>query len=201
MTAMNDDTPDLINRYRSGDPDAATAIFEKYVSRLISVVHRRMSSRLGRRVDAEDVVQSAFRSFFVGMDKDRFEFDEAGDLWRLLVVMSLNKLRRKAAHHGAAKRGMSAEQSINHTNRQGEAVCFETAASEPLPDAAAAMMDELENLTDGFDERQVRILRLRLHGYQMTEIADEMQCSERTIRRALEKVRQRWEERLEQFSS
>lgn len=87
----------LVGRCRQGDQDASYELFNRYVSRLITMVHRRMSSRLTRRVDAEDIVQSAFRSFFVGVEKNKFQIDQSGDLWRLLVVMSLNKLRRRVA--------------------------------------------------------------------------------------------------------
>ncbi|MEM9367795.1 MAG: sigma-70 family RNA polymerase sigma factor [Planctomycetota bacterium] len=199
---MDENSIDLVDRCRQGDQDASREIFERYVARLISLVHRRMSSRLNRRVDAEDVVQSAFRSFFAGVDQNRFQFDQSGDLWKLLVVVSLNKLRRRVAHHRAAKRGMDREQSVARdadSSTDARLVhCFEAAASEPLPDAAAAVMDELALLTSDMDETQSEIVQLRLQGYEMLEIADQIGRSERTVRRVLSRVREQWQDRLSQ---
>ena len=194
---MDEQTVHLVQQCRHGDQAASRELFDKYVARLISVVHRRMSGRLTRRVDAEDVVQSAMRSFFVGVADEKLQIDQSGDLWRLLVVISLNKLRRRVAYHRAAKRGMDAEQSIMSPRGDENARCFEAAASEPLPDAAAAMMDEFDRLTAGLEPHQIEIIRLRMHGYEMTEIADQVGRSERTVRRLLEKVRGIWTERLE----
>ncbi|MEM6365128.1 MAG: ECF-type sigma factor, partial [Planctomycetota bacterium] len=111
------------------------------------------------------------------------------------------KLRRRVAYHRAAKRGMDAEQSMSTPRQDENARTFEAAASEPLPDAAAAVMDEFELLTSDLEPHQVEIIRLRMHGYEMTEIADQVGRSERTVRRLLEKVRTLWQQRTETESS
>ena len=197
---MDQESIRLIDQCRQGDQVASQELFDRYVSRLIAMVHRRMSSRLNRKVDAEDIVQSAFRSFFVGVDRDKFTFEQSGDLWRLLVVISLNKLRRRVAYHRAAKRGMDHEQSVAMSADQSrQAICFEAAATEPLPDAAVSVMDEFDQLTADLEPLQIDILKLRMHGYEMTEIAERVDRSERTVRRLLEKVRGRWSERLEEL--
>lgn len=198
---MDEESAILVERCRDGDELASRELFERYVSRLITMVHRRMSSRLARRVDAEDIVQSAFRSFFVGVEKEKFHIDQSGDLWRLLVVMSLNKLRRRVAHHRAAKRGMDTEQPLSTGHSDDSFACFEVAASEPLPDVAAAVMDEFQHLTSDFAPHQFEILQLRMHGYQMEEIAEKVGRSERTVRRLLDKTRVMWQERLEEFNA
>lgn len=198
---MDEESAILVERCRGGDELASRELFERYVSRLIAMVHRRMSTRLARRVDAEDIVQSAFRSFFVGVEKEKFHIDESGDLWRLLVVMSLNKLRRRVAHHRAAKRAMDAEQPLSTDHPDGSFACFEVAASEPLPDAATAVMDEFQHLTNDFAPHQLEILQLRMHGYQMEEIAAKVGRSERTVRRLLDKTRLMWQQRLAEFNT
>ncbi|MEM1227324.1 MAG: sigma-70 family RNA polymerase sigma factor [Planctomycetota bacterium] len=197
IPSLDEQTVHLVDQCRLGDQAASRELFDRYVSRLIAMVHRRMSGRLTRRVDAEDVVQSAFRSFFVGVGDEKFHIDQTGDLWRLLVVISLNKLRRRVAYHRAAKRGMDAEQSISTPRDDENARVFEAAACEPLPEAAATMMDEFDRLTAGLEPHQIEIIRLRMHGYEMTEIADQIGRSERTVRRLLEKVRNLWLQRSE----
>lgn len=191
------DTLRLIDQFRAGDQAAAKELFDRYVSRLIGLVHGRMSRKLGRRLDPEDIVQSTFRSFFSGVQGERFQFDEPGDLWRLLTVMALNKLRHKAEFHGAGKRGMAAEQSMGGSNEASQRPHWEVLATEPLPDAAAAVMEELALLTADLDPIQAEMVTLRMEGYQIEEIAELVERSERTVRRVLEKIRTRWTQRAE----
>ena len=56
----------LLERFRSGDELAAEALFSRYFERLTSLARTRLSSSLKRRTDPEDIVQSVYRSFFIG---------------------------------------------------------------------------------------------------------------------------------------
>ncbi len=195
------DTLRLIDRYRTGDEAAAKELFDRYVSRLIGLVHGRMNRKLGRRLDPEDIVQSTFRSFFSGVQHDRYQFDEPGDLWRLLTVMALNKLRHKVEFHGAIKRGLANEQSMSGSADDERRPDLEVLATQPLPDAAAAVIEELALLTSDLEPVQAEMITLRMQGYQLEEIAELVDRSERTVRRVLEKIRQRWAERVATLAS
>ena len=61
MTSGN--SIELLNRWREGDERAARALFQNYTARLIALVRSHLSEKLSRRLDPEDVVQSAYRSF------------------------------------------------------------------------------------------------------------------------------------------
>jgi hypothetical protein len=54
---------ELLARFRAGDERAAEELFPRFAERLIAVAKARLSAKLARRVGAEDVVQSAYRSF------------------------------------------------------------------------------------------------------------------------------------------
>ena len=54
---------------------------------------------MARRLDPEDILQSVFRSFFVGLREERWTADEIDDLWRLLAGITLNKLGEKVRFH------------------------------------------------------------------------------------------------------
>src|SRR5579871_4605339 len=106
------DTPEeqaLINLWRQGDQDAARQIVDRYIDRLLPLTRRRISQRLASRVDAEDIVQSVFRTFFARLKDDRFEIAGQDDLFRLLVRITVHKTLRQIAHHKAAKRDPSLE--------------------------------------------------------------------------------------------
>jgi RNA polymerase sigma-70 factor (ECF subfamily) len=120
----------------------------------------------------------------------RFEFQESGDLWRLLVVMTLNKLRRRAEYEGAEKRGYQQERSVMGGLSEGD---YEAAARVPTPEAAAMLGELVEQLTAGLDDLQQQMVHMRLQGYELEEIADHVSRSERTVRRVLDRVKQRLE--------
>src|SRR5436190_1873781 len=101
----------LMQRFRDGDQEAAALLFQRYVGKLVSLAQRRLSTQLGRRIDAEDVVQSAFRSFFRGTRDGRFQIEPGQELWRLLAVMTVTKLKKQVEFHTAQKRDFQNERN------------------------------------------------------------------------------------------
>jgi DNA-directed RNA polymerase specialized sigma24 family protein len=55
------DTPstELVERWTQGDQAAADELYRRYVGRLTALARGRMSARLARRLDAEDIALSA----------------------------------------------------------------------------------------------------------------------------------------------
>ena len=90
----------LLERYRQGDDTAAEELFSRYFRRLTLLARSRLSPRLARRTDPEDVVMSVYRSFFIDARAGRFTLSRGGDLWRLLAAITKHKLLRQARHHG-----------------------------------------------------------------------------------------------------
>src|SRR5438270_12519197 len=82
--SMDVPSADLMARWRDGDEEAAEQLFHRYAERLLALARSRMSVWLAGHVDPEDVVQSAYRSFFTGARAGRFALERNGDLWRLL---------------------------------------------------------------------------------------------------------------------
>ncbi|MBI3468610.1 MAG: hypothetical protein HY000_36880, partial [Planctomycetes bacterium] len=103
------DSGELLRRYAHGDERAAEEIFQRYVSRLVRLARSRLSTKLAARLDAEDVVMSAYRSFFVRARRGQFTWERSGDLWRLLVEITLHKLYRQVDRHRAARRSVDVE--------------------------------------------------------------------------------------------
>lgn len=196
---MNDSADELLKLLQGGSDDAAEAIFHRYVGRLIAVSRKRLSAKMKRRIDEEDVVQSAFRSFFHRAKQGQYELEEGGDLWRLLVVITLNKLRRKVDYHSAAKRGITRETAVDGDGEDRPR--FEATDGGPSPEAELELSEELNLLTAGFSDVQRRMVELRLQGYQMQEIADDAGTSERTIRRTMENLRQRMSTRVQEIET
>ncbi len=105
---VGDESIELLSRVRQGDEQAASDLFDRYVERLIKLARSRLSAKLQRRVDPEDVVQSAYRSFFSHAQDGRYQLHKSGDLWRLLAAITVNKvavtqIRRKPTTQVAAR--------------------------------------------------------------------------------------------------
>lgn len=193
MTHENEQSADLLAQWKAGDEEAATEIFDRYVRRLTGLARTHMSERLRKRVDADDVVQSVFRSFF---DKaDRYVHRRAGDLWRLLATVTVNKVRSQAEYHGAAKRALDADQSIVVGDTE-TAVPLQLIAAEPGPADAVTAVEELELAMRDLEPFQRTIFEERLQGASIEDIAVRVERSERTVRRCLQQIREKLETRL-----
>ena len=133
---MSDTSLELLSNFSGGSEDAAEAIFARYLHRLTALARLRLSERIARRIDPEDVVLSAYRSFFVAARDGRFVLQREGDLWRLLVSITLHKLHRQVAAHQTAKRSATAE----CTNGLVELI----QSRDPTPEEVLIASDELE---------------------------------------------------------
>jgi RNA polymerase sigma-70 factor (ECF subfamily) len=181
--------PDLVTRWReNGDQAAAAELFDSYAARLITLVRAHLSEKLARRFDPEDVVQSAFRSFFVGTREGRLILSQSGDLWRLLVAISLHKLYRRVESHTAAKRAVGREECAGIDEAwlqlfQGRL------AGRNAADDALALAEEIEHVAIGLEPIEQRMFELRLEGYTLDEIAQDTSRSQRTVRRVMDRIK------------
>ena len=92
------ESQELLKRIRSGDDLAAAELLDIYADRLIALARSRLTAKLTRRLDPEDIVQSACRSFFRQTRAGRYEIRDSDDLWRLLAAITTHKaLRREVA--------------------------------------------------------------------------------------------------------
>lgn len=195
------DSLELYRRVQDKDADAAHELFNRYLDRLLALVRVRLSSKLARRIDPEDVLQSAYRSFFAGAADGRFELKKSGDLWKLLAAITLNKLYRQINHHRASRRTIAAEKSANVSSMLMHPLPIEALARDPAPEEALAMVEELQYVMAELSADKREILEMRLRGSAVWEIANEKNCSERTIRRMLGKIKIRLEQRLLDLSN
>jgi RNA polymerase sigma-70 factor (ECF subfamily) len=193
--AQDEKIRELVERCRGGDQEAATVLFQRYVDRLIALLRERISPRLASRMDPEDVLQSAYRSFFNGLGHGKFAIERADELWGLLAAITLHKLCRKVAYHKAKKRAVQREYQPERD--QDLLKSYPDLVSElPTPSEAAELVEELDLVMQQLTPQERRILELRLEGYTSEEIADHLHRSDRTVRRAMEKVRNEFRRRL-----
>jgi RNA polymerase sigma factor (sigma-70 family) len=66
---------------------------------------------------------------------------------------------------------------------------FDPSGDEPSPEAVVAFLDLLEHFMGDLRENDRRVLEMRLQGWTQDEIARELDCTERTVRRTLDRIR------------
>ena len=75
-------------------------------------------------------MQSAYRSFFVGVREGRYALERGGDLWRLLVALTLHSSTGRRAATGPAS-GPSSAKSICNTWTMTPTMAMSRPSSSP----------------------------------------------------------------------
>jgi RNA polymerase sigma factor (sigma-70 family) len=195
----------LIDRLRSGSPDssdeAARLVWERYFPRLLTLARRHLDRRIRVLQDEGDVVQSMGRSFFRRLRRGDFDLADRDALWALLVTITLNKARNAADRHFAARRDVRRERllPLSDASRSDAAhEVFALEAVEPTPAEAVVLNEALERRLRDLPEPDLRqVAVMKLEGYTNHEIAEAMECSERSVERKLNLIRKRWESVIE----
>jgi RNA polymerase sigma-70 factor (ECF subfamily) len=173
----------LLRRLRGGQEDAATELYLRYASRLRALVRGRCSSRLAQQVEPDDIVQSVFRRFFRRVVKGDYDVPPGEELWGLLVVIALNKVRSEEVFHRAAKRD----------------VRLRAGGDEPEPAEASdrAMLSLYVNdALSQLPPLHRQLAEWRVQGHEVAEIAAKAGRSKRTVERLLQDVRARLKQLL-----
>ena len=180
----NESFDEIIGRLEANDADAAREIFDRFSSKLIGVARTKLTNRIRQKVDPEDIAQSVFRSFFRRHQDGQFQLEGWNSLWGLLVIITLRKCGRQVATFNAASRSLCREQPIDNAN-----YTLESVTREPSPEEVATITEIVENLMSKLEDRQRTILAMRLQGFTVEVISKNINRSERTVNRLLNRVR------------
>jgi|SRR5579863_857422 len=180
--SSDENFPQLLARVRDGDEDAAAVIVLRFVDRLVAHAHRHLAPSIRRRVDAEDIVQSVYRTFFRRVRKGEFRLEHWGSLWGLLTRISLRKCAR------AGRRNNPRETSLTvacDAPMSDFGLSWEALAREPSPAEVAMLNDIIDTILGPLRESHREIVKLTLEGYAQREVAKRVSCSERTVQRVI----------------
>jgi RNA polymerase sigma-70 factor (ECF subfamily) len=174
-------------------PDFTQADFERFTRRLIGLARNHIDTRLRHKIDLEDVVQSAYKSFFLRYGEGKLGAEGWDGLWGLLTVITLRKCADRARYLRAECRDVARERTPAPT----ESACgwHEAVDREPTPDEAVVLAETVAGVLGELDVDERAIIELSLQGYTTTEISEQLGRAERSVRRLRERVRlqlQRW---------
>jgi RNA polymerase sigma factor (sigma-70 family) len=189
----------LIQLLRSDDAAerdlAARLIWTRYFRDLLELARHNLNKRIRRREDEEDVLQSMYKSFCLRQQRGEFDLASRDALWKLLVTITLRKARNAAKKQMREKRDVGREQTISDQDdgESGQWVLEQMDSSGPSPAEAALLNEALERRLEALDDAQLTEIALwRLEGYTNREIADRLDCTERSVERRMERIRSRW---------
>lgn len=193
MPDSTSNSQELLQLWQAGQSAAAQEIFDRYVQRLVHLARAQLAPRFSARIDPEDVVQSVYRSFFFHARHAEYVMRRSGDLWRLLAAITINKVRGQVAAHQAARRDVRRE-GTSSSDEDGNTLVQNVASGTDSPEEAAMLLEVVQQQLMQATLFERNVLKMRLSGSTVEEIAQGIERSERTVRRCLQK----WEGELRQ---
>ena len=191
-----------INGLKEGDDYAAQQIWQQYFDQLVRLARKKLGMLPRRATDEEDVAVSAFDSFCRNAANGRFpKLEDREDLWKLLFTITERKAIAHAKRERRQKRGGGKVrgQSVFVQPGNTEAGNWNDAqpAREPSPAFAAEVADQVRQLLDDLDDHTLRqVATLKMAGATNDEVATELGCSQRSVKRKLQVIRTIWSKGL-----
>jgi RNA polymerase sigma-70 factor (ECF subfamily) len=192
MSAKKDSFAEFLTRLRARDGEAARELFRRFAGRLIALARAHFGAGLRHKVDPEDVVQSAYKSFFHRYDGgENLDAINWNSLWGLLTLITVRKCAERVAYYRAERRDVARERSA--APAEEGAPGLESFSREPTPLEAAQLSETVDRLLGSLDEDERPVVELSLQGYTTREISQQLGRAERTVRLLREHVRKRLE--------
>lgn len=184
----------LVRRLRNGEGDAASDLYLRYADRLHRLARKQTSAELARRVEPEEIVQSVFRTFFRRVSTGVYSVPEGKELWGLFLVIALNKIRHAAVYHRAARR------DIRRTTSADDLAASAYILEDQVADSTALTVLQLviDEITSKLAEVKREMIRMRIEGYEIEEIAQRTGRSSRSVERTLQEFRQALSAKLQE---
>jgi len=154
----------LLQGLKTGDDAAALSLWERYCDRLVRLARLKLRNAKRRMADGEDVALSAFHSLCRGAREGRFPaLADRDGLWGLLVFITAQK---------------AADQVLSQS---------------PGPATLNVWAEGYERLLDRLGDATLRqVAELRVQGYTLEEIAQQLGVALRTVHRKIHLIRKVW---------
>jgi RNA polymerase sigma factor (sigma-70 family) len=183
---------------RAESERAATELWTRYSARLLGLARQKLSPRIRRREDENDVLQSMYKSFCLRQKQGMFDLNDRNDLWKVLVAITENKALNVAAKNTRQRRDVRREPapggSEDDSDGQKKDALLGVPAPQPTPQQAAVLVDEFERRVGSLNDQLRQVALWKLSGCSNQEIAEKLGWVERTVERKLELIRKQWTE-------
>lgn len=182
----------LLMNVRAGDDLAIRDLWNEIYPKVVALAKAQLSPRESRMQDEDDAAAVVLGSLIKGLIDGRFKsLDNRRALWALVSVMT----RRTA---GKIRRAAYRDPTRNDTRGMDSLSCSRT--RDPSPAELSIGNDFVITFLAHIGERHRSVVRLRLEGYTVKEIAAELGITTRSVFRRLREVREQCDLRGNPFS-
>lgn len=188
MNITSDSFDDFLIALKAHDDAASRELFQRFAGQLMRLARRHIQGLLKNKVDPEDVVQSAYKSFFLRYDASNLKVVNWNSLWGLLTLITVRKCAERIAYHRAERRDAARELSTGAAIGI-ESPWVEAISREPTPQEVVELSEAVDHLLAGLKEEERPVIELSLLGHTTQEISEQLHRPERTVRRLRERIR------------
>jgi RNA polymerase sigma-70 factor (ECF subfamily) len=185
MSAAAQSFVTLLDRARQRDPEAVSELCRQYEARLRVAARVRLGPALRPYLDSMDLVQSVHRSLLIGFRQDKFNISTPENL----VALALTLLQRKVARHWRRLQRQHQGDPANPDLLPQLLASLST--PQAGPEEVAQFHDQVEMLCRQLNFTERKVLALRLDGYTLAEIAEQLGLNQVTLRVRLTRLRER----------
>jgi RNA polymerase sigma factor (sigma-70 family) len=191
----NESVTGWIDQLADGNEQAARELWEHVSTRVCEFARQKLDPMTRRRYDENDAANSAFHSLCRGISDGRLEAKDRNALWGLLAVITSRKISAQLRRVNRQKRGSGAVRGDSGFAELGDAGINAVGSKQPPPEELAEVAESCAQLLDALpDETLKKIVLLKFQGATNGEVAGELNCTQRTIERKLERIRRIWTE-------
>ncbi len=192
----DDSVSHWIENLKGGDDEAARRLWERYFQRLVALARKKLGTTPRRVADEEDMALSVFRRLCDGAQGGRFDqLADRDDLWRLLVVITTNRVIDQQRHLSPQKRGggnVRGESIFGSKSLSAAEGLQQLIGGEPTPELLVQISEEHDRLMMTLDDDLRQIAVWKMESRNNEEIAAELGITSRSVRRKLARIRDLW---------
>lgn len=181
-----DATVHLLAKYKAGDDQAGSLLYDRYFDRIHAVVRLRMGPRLRAKAESLDIVQEAFLASLRRLED--FTCRTEGDFFHWLCTITENRIRDEADRFRAKKRDPGRERplQVRRPSRDSLLGPISELAGGASPATQVIRDEDLHRLERAIDElpqlQREALLQVRYEGQSLQEVAQRIGRSPDAVR-------------------
>jgi len=179
----------LMERVRTGCPEAARELFERYGKEIQLVVRKRLNPRLRTQFDSLDFAQDAWASFF-HIPPEQYTFETPKELVNFLTRIARHKVideyrrRQRTLKHN--------RHDVHELPKRPDGVGIrEPASRHPTPSQVAVAEEQWDQMLQNKPPQVRRALEMLRDGHSHREIAECLGVPTKLIQRVLQDLNAR----------
>lgn len=181
----------FFQQVRLGEPLAAEILWDRYFPRLLGLARKTLRHRCRTATGPEDIVQSAFVSFWKRARVGDFsDWITRNDVWNLLAKITVRKVHQTVRRAHAKKRGAGDIVNEADLRKQSDRPFALDEAVATLPTAELDLC--CEEYLAALDEETRSVVLLKMMGHKNLEVADLLGYTETKVERKLRIARKTW---------